>query len=92
MWIHSTLRHAYHHDANGCKRNDSLSPRFGIAQITLPGGSSVYLKRQVRGLTYDELAISPDGDKCTPANPETDYIFDGLGAGAFPGLLFRVAR
>lgn len=68
----------------GCNRDDAFSPRFGIVPIAIPGGHVVYLKWQARGLTYDELAISPNGDRCTPANPETDYVFTGLGAGDFP--------
>jgi hypothetical protein len=64
---------------SGCTSSDSFSPRFGIAKITLPSGHDVYVKRQVRGLSYDELAISANSNPCLPADPETDYIFSGQG-------------
>jgi hypothetical protein len=67
----------------GCK-GSGFSSRFGIATISMPSGEMLYLKRQVRGLSFDELAISTNASVCAPANPETDYIFSELGAGSYP--------
>ncbi len=45
--------------------------------VAIPLGSSkvIYARREGRGLNYDVLALSPDPNPCSHANPHTDYIF-----------------
>ena len=61
-----------------------MAPLFGLTKISVAGGKTIYLKRQVRGLNYDELAISANGNLCTPADSDTDYIYREQG----PFLVF----
>jgi hypothetical protein len=48
----------------------------GLYPIKLSNGSCVYLKREVRGLSYDAVG---NGDPCVALSPERDYIYSELG-------------
>jgi len=49
--------------------------QFGTVEIPLGSGKVIYARREVRGLNYDVLALSPDSNTCAHANPQTDIIF-----------------
>jgi hypothetical protein len=51
-----------------------LSSAFGMLAVTV-GNREVYFKREVRGLSYDALVISPSSSFCKMPDPRSDYIF-----------------
>jgi hypothetical protein len=54
-----------------------LSPEYGIVNLKISPSQEVYFKREVRGLNYDVLVLSPSSDHCEKPNPKSDYIFRG---------------
>ena len=62
-----------------CSSVDELQPQFGIVALTVEGGRQIYFKREVRGLSYDVLAVSDDPDPCHTANDAADYVFRAQG-------------
>jgi hypothetical protein len=54
-----------------------LSPSFGIVKLKI-GDREVYFKREVRGLSYDTLVISPSDGFCGMPDPKSDFIFNSL--------------
>jgi hypothetical protein len=51
-----------------------LSSDYGIAKISV-SGRQLYFRRERRGLNYDSVILSADGNYCAEYNPELDYRF-----------------
>lgn len=62
-----------------CRTVDNLKPQFGVIAVAGEDGRQFYFKREVRGLSYDVLAISLDPNPCSSANSTTDYVFTAQG-------------
>lgn len=56
-----------------------LPPQYGIVTLQITASQEVYFKREVRGLHYDHLVLSPSKDFCREPNPKSDYIFRAQG-------------
>ena len=52
-----------------------MQPWFGVVMLDLGTEPAVYLKRQARGLNYDEIGLSLVADRCVALDPAVDYIF-----------------
>jgi hypothetical protein len=52
----------------------------------MSGNRTIYFKRVVRGLNFDEIVISPNSVLCGTPSSETDYEFTTLDP---PDLLYR---
>lgn len=52
---------------------------YGVQEINFPKQqSSIYFKREVRGLNFDALWISSNRDPCYPINKDSDIVFSAL--------------
>ena len=51
----------------------------GAYAVRLSDGSYIYLKREVRGLSYDVVGLSANSDPCVALDPEVDYIYSEMG-------------
>jgi hypothetical protein len=52
----------------------SVSGQFGKVVIPLRSGSNVYVIREARGLSSEQLSITSNPDGCIPADPANDFI------------------
>ena len=48
--------------------------QVGISEVRLANGERLYFKREARGLDYDVVALSKNGDRCKEADYHIDYI------------------
>jgi hypothetical protein len=53
----------------------NLSPKYGFLSLRSPQNAELYLKREVRGLNYDVLALSTNKDYCKEPNASSEFIF-----------------
>jgi hypothetical protein len=53
-----------------------VSRHFGKVSIRLRTGSSVYVIREARGLSSEQLSVTRNPDGCTSADPANDYIYE----------------
>jgi hypothetical protein len=56
-----------------------LSPSYGRVGVRVSDNAEVFFKREVRGLNYDALVISPSDRLCGMPKAKTDYVFTGMG-------------
>jgi hypothetical protein len=56
-----------------------LSPAYGRVGVRVSDNAQIFFKREVRGLNYDALVISPSDSLCGMPNAKTDYVFTGMG-------------
>lgn len=56
-----------------------LSSQYAKVEIVV-NGKSLYFRREVRGLNFDERILSPNGDVCAEYNPELDILFHSIDA------------
>jgi hypothetical protein len=59
----------------GCSVSHSLSPQYGVISLTVSNDQNMYFKREVRGLNYDVVVLSTDGDYCREPDASSDYVF-----------------
>jgi len=52
------------------------SGQFGKVSIRLRNGSNVYVIREARGLSSEQLFVTRNSDGCTSADPANDYIYE----------------
>jgi len=64
---------------SSCKAFELVKPQYGIVPVPLNDGGKLYFRREVRGLSHDELSLSADPVRCRSAKPEDDYIFQAQG-------------
>ncbi len=57
--------------------NLPFSSKYGLVEISV-NGKPLYFKREARGLNYDSVILSADGNYCAEYNPELDYRFTSL--------------
>ncbi len=62
-----------------------FSSDYGIAKISV-NGRQLYFRRERRGLNYDSVILSADGNYCTEYNPELDYRFTT----ADPAIYYKI--
>jgi hypothetical protein len=53
-----------------------VSGQFGKVSIRLRNGSNVYVVREARGLSSEQLSVTRNSDGCTSADPAKDYIYE----------------
>lgn len=53
--------------------------QFGMVALSPSGGAPLYAHREVRGLNYDVVTLSPSSEFCSTPNLQTDYLlrYDG---------------
>lgn len=52
------------------------SGQFGKVSIRLRNGSNIYVIREARGLSSEQLFVTRNSDGCTSADPANDYIYE----------------
>lgn len=60
-----------------------FASQYGLVEIDYPNGKKLYLRREARGLNYDQLSLSDSANYCSQPDPSKALIFTGLGSGAF---------
>ncbi|HEY6333978.1 MAG TPA: hypothetical protein VI756_31970 [Blastocatellia bacterium] len=73
--------------AASCMSCVDLSGYYGIVPVQVSDEHTVYFKRVVRGLNFDEISISPAPILCGSPNDETDYEITNSGPVA---MLYKV--
>jgi len=62
---------------SGC--GQLIPPDYGVKEVKMPDGQSVYFKREVRGPSYDLMVISSNNKYCNMPDNKLDYIYNVLG-------------
>jgi hypothetical protein len=58
-----------------CGMLNPFGPEFGVVEVAVPGGRTLYFRREVRGRNYDALAVSEGPDPCRSAEESQDIVF-----------------
>lgn len=72
-----TLISALHLSSISCVPD--MSSDYGVVTVTMPNNLEIYFKREVRGLSYDTLVLSPNKSVCDMPNSKSDYIYPVIG-------------
>lgn len=64
--------------------NCAFGSKYGQVVIEYPNGKKLFLRREARGLNYDQLSLSDSANYCTQPDPSKALIFNTLGSGAYP--------
>lgn len=66
---------------------ESSPYKYGVVALKISDSQQVYFKREARGVSYDSLALSINGDPCIEPDPKSDFI---LHSSELPRIYYKI--